>query len=136
VAELVKIHHGSLNITSSTAEESDHHGSTFTVRIPLGRSHLPPDRIRDEVEPVDISQMALKNARGVVQEMGMWTSMQDSGSSSTRTSGSARSGSVTSTSESDPSRIDPNTLFWTEKCAFLRLFVFASFLLLFRSARS
>ena len=40
VQELVRLHGGSIEAASTQGR-----GSTFTVRIPLGTSHLPPDRI-------------------------------------------------------------------------------------------
>jgi signal transduction histidine kinase len=40
VAELVKLHAGRVS-----AESTFGSGSTFTVRLPLGKDHLPPDRI-------------------------------------------------------------------------------------------
>lgn len=40
VAELVKLHGGKVGVNSRLKE-----GSTFTVSIPFGKAHLPPDRI-------------------------------------------------------------------------------------------
>ena len=40
VQELVRLHHGEVRVTSKLNE-----GSTFTVILPLGSSHLPADRI-------------------------------------------------------------------------------------------
>jgi PAS domain S-box-containing protein len=40
VHELVKLHHGSVR-----AESRINEGSTFIVTVPLGKDHLPPDRI-------------------------------------------------------------------------------------------
>jgi signal transduction histidine kinase len=40
VKELVKLHKGSIAVSSSLGE-----GSTFTVSLPLGKQHLPADRI-------------------------------------------------------------------------------------------
>src|SRR4051794_3067084 len=40
VQELVRLHRGSIEVASTQGQ-----GSIFTVRIPLGTSHLPPDRI-------------------------------------------------------------------------------------------
>jgi signal transduction histidine kinase/DNA-binding response OmpR family regulator len=43
VHELVKLHHGKVSVTSKQGE-----GSTFSVTIPRGASHLPQDRIGAE----------------------------------------------------------------------------------------
>ena len=42
VKELVKIHHGSIQVSSEPGK-----GSTFTVTIPLGKDHLPADKVID-----------------------------------------------------------------------------------------
>src|SRR5581483_8400638 len=42
VQELVRLHGGEI-----TAESTPGMGTTFTVRLPLGCSHLPPERVRD-----------------------------------------------------------------------------------------
>ena len=44
VQELVKLHGGNVHVASEV-----NHGSTFTVSIPLGTSHLPADRIQTEM---------------------------------------------------------------------------------------
>jgi PAS domain S-box-containing protein len=46
VHELVKLHHGRVDVESTLGK-----GSTFTVCIPKGTSHLPPDRIRTGAMP-------------------------------------------------------------------------------------
>lgn len=43
VRELVKLHSGSISVTSTLGK-----GTSFTVSIPRGKSHLPPDRIGAE----------------------------------------------------------------------------------------
>ena len=42
VLELVKLHGGSISVASRVGE-----GSTFEVRIPFGKRHLPPEHVRD-----------------------------------------------------------------------------------------
>src|SRR5581483_7977146 len=40
VQELVKLHHGSVTVQSKEGQ-----GTTFTITIPKGKDHLPPDRV-------------------------------------------------------------------------------------------
>ncbi len=47
VQELVKLHGGTVSVTSKLGE-----GSTFTVSIPRGRAHLPADRIDGQRTPI------------------------------------------------------------------------------------
>ncbi|WP_437818119.1 ATP-binding protein [Sorangium sp. So ce1078] len=46
VQELVKVHGGSLRASSEVGR-----GSTFTVSIPRGRAHLPPERVAAAADP-------------------------------------------------------------------------------------
>ena len=41
VYELVKIHGGTVTVTSELNK-----GTTFTVTIPMGSSHLPPEQVK------------------------------------------------------------------------------------------
>lgn len=63
VKELVKLHHGSIHVTSAPGQ-----GSVFTIRLPVGASHLPPDRIvkGDTVEKV------FKHSTAFVEEALKW----------------------------------------------------------------
>lgn len=45
-SELVKLHGGSIS-----AESVEGRGTTFTVRIPFGKAHLPAEKVRDAREP-------------------------------------------------------------------------------------
>ncbi|CUA74663.1 protein-histidine kinase [Rhizoctonia solani] len=50
--ELVSLHGGTMSVESCTEEEcSGHSGSTFTVTLPHGSSHLPAALIHDAVHP-------------------------------------------------------------------------------------
>lgn len=44
--ELVKLHGGNIQVESEEGK-----GSVFTVSIPLGKAHLPPSLIKEEIEP-------------------------------------------------------------------------------------
>ena len=66
VKELVRMHHGTITVTSQLGR-----GSTFTIAIPFGRKHLPADRI---VEP---SIVGLKYAESFVTEAMKWLPSAD-----------------------------------------------------------
>ncbi len=53
VHELVRLHGGFIGLTSVEGE-----GTTFTVRIPLGKSHLPDSQIIEEHSTIGISHLA------------------------------------------------------------------------------
>jgi len=66
VKELVRMHHGTISVTSQLGR-----GSTFTIAIPIGHKHLPADRI---VEP---SIVGLKYAESFVTEAMKWLPSAD-----------------------------------------------------------
>jgi signal transduction histidine kinase len=75
VYELMKLHSGSVSVQSEIGE-----GTTFTLRLPLGRDHLPSDRVvaaRPRVASVS-------TARAYVQEALRW--LPDTQSASSRSS--------------------------------------------------
>ncbi len=53
VQELVKLHGGEVLVESRLGE-----GSIFTVRLPLGRGHLPPAQVREDALPMEESARA------------------------------------------------------------------------------
>ncbi len=62
VQELVKLHSGTISVRSAMGE-----GTTFTIRIPLGETHLPKEQIR-----TDGDAPALVNAHAFVDEALRW----------------------------------------------------------------
>lgn len=63
VQELVAMHGGSISVQSGLE-----HGSTFTVKMPLGSAHLPADRIRENPD----ASSAPVSAAAYVQEALSW----------------------------------------------------------------
>ncbi len=70
VQELVKLHGGSI-----TAESQFGRGSTFTVSIPLGADHLPPEQVRRSPAP----PAPTAAASSFVQEALHWLPQDDEG---------------------------------------------------------
>ncbi|KAG8714935.1 hypothetical protein FRC11_006434 [Ceratobasidium sp. 423] len=79
--ELVRLHGGTLSVDSKVAETpGDEHGSTFYVKIPLGRVHLPDSHVHDE-QHEHVSAFFGRDwsyARTFVEEIAQWTSQSDS----------------------------------------------------------
>jgi PAS domain S-box-containing protein len=62
VKELVQMHGGSIAVESSPSR-----GTTFTVRIPFGQGHLPPDRVvHESVNPVVLQGSAVAYVREAI----------------------------------------------------------------------
>ena len=62
VKELVKIHHGTIDVQSTAGK-----GSVFTVTLPLGKDHLPAEKIVH-----DLSHTVSHGAAAFVQEAMKW----------------------------------------------------------------
>ncbi|KAL5511938.1 hypothetical protein ACEPAH_5157 [Sanghuangporus vaninii] len=103
--ELVKLHGGTLTVTSATAQESPtDHGSCFTVTLPLGRDHLPAAHIVQSV--ADVAQNRLY-ARGIIDEATHWSSRHPDERTPSDTSDSGGS-------SDSGGRMDPSTLFFVK----------------------
>ncbi|HVX38528.1 MAG TPA: ATP-binding protein, partial [Gemmatimonadaceae bacterium] len=78
VQELVRLHGGRIDVESDGA-----HGSRFTVRLPLGATHLPPDRVvapREDAAP-SMAQAYLEEAlRWIPETPGATTAGASAGS--------------------------------------------------------
>ena len=75
VQELVKLHGGEIS-ASSTPD----HGTTFTIRLPLGHAHLPPDQVRVAAEPS--AQVSGTRAHEYLDEALRWLPGAATGASS------------------------------------------------------
>jgi len=80
--ELVRLHGGHLQVVSETAESSPNgeHGSTFSVKLPLGKAHLPESHVHDE-QLEHVSSFFGRDwsyARTFVEEVNQWAAQSDS----------------------------------------------------------
>ncbi|KAF8754502.1 His Kinase A (phosphoacceptor) domain [Rhizoctonia solani] len=79
--ELVRLHGGTLTVDSKVSEApGSEHGSTFSVRVPLGRAHLPDSHVYEE-QHEHVSSFFGRDwsyARTFVEEVAQWTSQSDS----------------------------------------------------------
>ncbi|BEI98772.1 hypothetical protein CcaverHIS631_0310710 [Cutaneotrichosporon cavernicola] len=108
--KLVQLHHGLFNIESCTAAESPDgsHGTRFTVTLPLGCQHLPPD----SVEKSDVSDGTPLQQfhQSVIDTMSRahwgWTSIPKEDVSHNSTS------SRPSSADPHARGIDPNTVYF------------------------
>jgi PAS domain S-box-containing protein len=69
--ELVKLHDGNLEVESTYG-----HGTTFTVYIRLGNSHLPEDQLVRGTDLVDMEYSRRHYGESVVEEAGRWTTRE------------------------------------------------------------
>ena len=87
------------------SESPDDHGSCFTVRIPLGKDHIPAAHI--DSTPLDISQQKRPYGLGIVDEATHW--MTKFPTEMETPSESSESGS-----SSEGSKLDSSTLFFSK----------------------
>ncbi|WRT68535.1 uncharacterized protein IL334_005512 [Kwoniella shivajii] len=113
IKELIKLHGGTMSIDSTTADESKDgsHGSTFSVRIPLGSGHLPPGSV-DEVAATQATQTTY--GQSIIDEAMQWTRDREH-SSTTSLDGSDRSSSPDDPLGRNSKGIDTSTLYFKKE---------------------
>ena len=79
VGELVRLHGGRIDVQSQPGA-----GTTFTVSIPLGKDHLPPDRVSGGA---NASSRASRHAEPFVQEALRWIPQTDAPSAGNEETG-------------------------------------------------
>ncbi|MGN6797697.1 MAG: ATP-binding protein [Gaiellaceae bacterium] len=67
VRELVELHGGTVRVDSTLGE-----GTTFTIAMPLGHRHLPPQRVSHELVDVASGEIAL----AYTEEAGRWSGIE------------------------------------------------------------
>jgi PAS domain S-box-containing protein len=87
VQELVRLHGGTIEVTSKEAL-----GTAFTVRIPLGHSHLPPERLSEERERLS----AAAGATPFVEEALRWLPAREDAAGDTDSDETTRSAAADS----------------------------------------
>ncbi|WVQ95071.1 hypothetical protein IAU59_002164 [Kwoniella sp. CBS 9459] len=109
VKELIRLHGGTLTLTSVTTQESldDSHGSTFTVSLPIGQDHLPQGAIHSE----PVSHNLSTNAYDTVLETQRWTYDQTSDISTPDTDTTSEVDSISS-SPSAARRMQPEARYF------------------------